>query len=539
MRRSIITLLALALAACGSERPLVLDDGGSDGSLAPDVFEPPVDGGEDVVPLPDGDVPDAAFCLSFDAPDDFGVDDDCDGAEGTRERSIYVSNDGNDTFAGSPQYPVKTFARALELLERTPSRTYVFVASSADPYDAAGVGELLERGASIYGSLSPLRDWSRPDGTETTLNTTIRVDGDGIRAHVTAPRVELAYLRIVSRRTTNQLHSVGLRLTGQGTVDLAYVDVVTDDAGDGADGADGIDAPPANPGEVNWADEEGTTYFQPERRRGGAGGAVQVCPGLTANQSQVTRGGNGGRGKPYPSDGPLDGEPGGGGAAGGARGTNDSRSGKNGQNGGHGSRGQDAEPVTTEDWGVVDAHVTWLDTGLATHGTPGGGGGGGGGAQTNGAGCLDNRAPGGTGGGAGGCNGSAGQNGVSGGFSVGILADGAPPTLHRVRIQTGRGGHGGNAGRGGEGANGGTSPASISVYCTNYTGGKGGVGGNGGDGGHGAPGAGGWSIGILSASPIADLEGVSITTGAAGLPGTPVPGGPASDPGQAVEVLVP
>src|SRR5690606_18140093 len=115
-----------------------------------------------------------------------------------------------------------------------------------------------------------------------------------------------------------QLHSVGLTLTGQGTVDFSFVDVVTDDAKDGEPGEDGLDAPPANPGAVNWTDEDESILVK-EPRRGGAGGAVQTCPGMTSAESTVTRGGRGGDGKACGDCAPEEGESGGGGAPGGAR----------------------------------------------------------------------------------------------------------------------------------------------------------------------------------------------------------------------------
>jgi hypothetical protein len=538
MRRFTFYLLVASMAGCGAE-PAITGDAGIDAAVELDADITPTDGG-DATPTEDAEVPDASeppLCLTFDPPDEYGHDDDCDGAEGTRERSVYVSNEGDDTFAGSPNYPVRTLVRALELVDRTPSRKYVFVAASADAYDADGLGGLLERGVNVYGSLSVASGWARPEGPATTLTTTFSTDGDGVRAHVTDPRVELAFVRIVGRRAAGQRHSVGLTLTGQGTVDLSFVDVVTDDAMDGAPGADGIDAPPANAGAVNWADED-ETYILMERRRGGAGGAVQTCPGMTSAQSQVTRGGKGGDGKACGSCAPEAGEDGGGGAPGGARGVHGDRSGKDGGAGAHGARGSDAGSLSFDDWSIVDGRIVWTEAASASRGDPGGGGGGGGGAQHDGSGCLDNRAPGGTGGGAGGCPGTAGEHGGSGGFSVGILALGAAPELHAVRIQTGRGGRGGDAGRGGLGSSGGTSPQSISVWCNNYTGGRGGFGGDGGDGGHGVPGGGGWTIGILGASPIESVDGVTFSLGAPGAAGASVTGGPTSADGLTHQVLV-
>lgn len=541
MRRllPILTLLFATSAGCASDPAVGGLDAGPDGSAIPDSGPDPSDGGDEHDAGGhdaggDEDASEPRRCLSFDPPDDFGEDEDCDGAEGTREVSIYVAQSGDDTFAGSPNYPVRTLARALELVEATPSRKYVFVAGAADPYDAEGLGGLLERGASVYGSLSIASGWSRPEGTQTVLSTVFATDGDGVRAHVTDPRVEIAFARIVGARREGQLHSVGLTLTGQGTVELNYVDVLTDDGADGPDGSPGEDAPPANDGEVNYADED-ETYLQQERRRGGAGGAVQLCSGLPYELSQLTRGGAGGDGKPCGSCAPQPGEDGGGGAAGGDRGRHGDRAGKDGSPGAHGARGSDAEAHSQGDWSVVDARIEWNERLAARRGDPGGGGGGGGGAQHDGSGCLNNRAPGGTGGGAGGCPGSEGRNGRSGGFSVGIVALGAPPSLRGVRILTGRGGHGGAAGRGGQGAAGGTSPPSISVWCNNYTGGRGGRGGDGGAGGHGAPGAGGWSIGVLSASELTELEEVTFSLGGAGAEGAPADGGPESEAGVSVE----
>src|SRR5690606_31970514 len=97
MRRITICLFAASMMACGAEVGATVD-GGVDAAIVLDADLPPSDAGSgDAGPQPteDAEVSDASeppLCLTFDPPDERGLDEDCDGAEGTRESSIYVSN---------------------------------------------------------------------------------------------------------------------------------------------------------------------------------------------------------------------------------------------------------------------------------------------------------------------------------------------------------------------------------------------------------------------------------------------------------------
>ncbi len=559
---ALLWLGALATAGCGSPvaspedagHPAT-DDAGSQGPDAgtadPDAGAGDPDAGHADAGTPDGgdpEEPGERECLAADPPDDEGFDDDCDGAEGTRAVSVYVSADGDDVFGGSPAYPVRTLARAVELVKVNPARRHIFVASAPEPYDAEGLGELFELGASVYGSLSRTEGWSRPEGAEQTIFLT---NGHGVLADVTSPLVTFGFARVLSVREPGELHSVGLSFSGQGTVELTHVDIVTDDGADGEDGQDGLTPSPAQAGGPNVCGNSGLHLPY----RGGSGAAAASCPGV--GTLGLTRGGDGGDGNRN-SNAPQHGQPGGEGqgGAGGERGYNPGngtgdRKGRDGQGGAAGDQGAHAEAHGEADWSVAEGRVFWLPRTEAKHGTVGRGGGGGGGSQDGGGDCANNLANGGAGGGAGGCPGLGGGSGGSGGFSVGIIARGTLPTFQAVSITTGRGGTGGRAAAGGQGALGG--PGGISVrsdpnHCgvngpfpppDCRAGGNGGSGGQGGDGGHGASGAGGWAIGVLKTGSSPDeIQGLTVTLGVAGEPGEPVDGGPVGASGRAVELFL-
>ncbi len=563
---ALLPVCALVTPGCGGPVEVREDAGHADvpdaGVEAPDAGTEPTDAGPSEPEEPeesrdagptDPEEPERE-CLSFDPPDELGLDDDCDGAEGTRAVSVYVSSDGDDVFGGSPAYPVRTLTRAAALIRQNPTRRFVYVASAPEPYAAEGLGELLELGANVYGSLSRAQGWSRPEGAE-AVRTTFVTNGQGVLAEVTAPQVTFAFARLVSVREDGELHSVGLSLSGQGTVELLHVDIETDDGADGEDGQEGLTPPsPAEAGGPNVCGNSG--LYLPYR--GGSGAGPSACPGV--GTSGLTRGGNGGDGNRN-SNAPEHGAAGGNGqgGAGGERGYNPGngtgdRKGRDGLVGPAGSHGAHAQAHGEADWSVAEGRVFWASRAEAAHGAVGRGGGGGGGSQSGGGDCgSSSLANGGAGGGAGGCPGLAGVSGRSGGFSIGIISRGTLPSFHGVRITTGRGGAGGRAGEGGRGALGGAGGVSVRSDLNQCgvsslpmndcrAGGDGGAGGRGGNGGHGASGAGGWSIGLVSTRSLPDvpegLEGLTVSVGAAGTAGAPVSGGPAGAGGQAVELLL-
>ena len=539
MRRfHLATLLLLSASACsGAAADPVAGGGGTVDASTPDAPKVVTGASGDEEPGTDAGVADAEAgsakpdtCTFDDPPDDEGFDSNCDGAEGVIERSVYVAQSGDDIFGGSPSYPVKTLARALALVEADPSRRTVYVASSATPYASADLGELLAKGVSVYGSLSQEFGWSRPQGAATEIATTFVSNGRGVTAKVDAALTTLAFAHLTSTRGAGDpIHVVGLLLTGVAPLVLSHVAIDTDNGAGGTDGVAGADA--ADLGASY--DGAANVAYGP-----GAGGPAPTCPGVA--DSTTGRGGAGGRGETNSA--PQAGEDGGGGAKGGARGVNGNtseRTGKPGERGADGSDGAAASAIGSDDWSVVGTSITYADTTDATIGRMGGGGGGGGGSK-RGNNCEGGLTltSGGAGGGAGACGGLPGTSGTPGGFSVGVLARGPWPSFSDVRITTGNGGRGGDAGAGGAGGAGARGAASVKGPNCGYTGGNGGDGGNGGNGGAGASGAGGWSIGVLSAQPVGNTSGVTITLGSAGLAGASAPNGLAGGDGVALPTYV-
>lgn len=160
--------------------------------------------------------------------------------------------------------------------------------------------------------------------------------------------------------------------------------------------------------------------------------------------------------------------------------------------------------------------------GSGEKGKPAQGGGGGGGAKGGaGAGkCVAPNTGGASGGsgGSGGCGGSGGRGGQAGGASIGIVSIDANLTFDSVTITTKAGGNGGAGGDGQLGGMGGPGgPGGTKGAANNLKDGcAGGPGGTGGKGGKGGGGLGGASLGIAHTGDAPDLEGATITIGAAG-----------------------
>ncbi len=90
-----------------------------------------------------------------------GRDTNCDGADGDIERAIFVSPTGDDEAEGTPEAPVATIARGLELAA---DRDYVLVAEGS--FEEAVT---LRDGISIHGGYDPAGNWSRSPSARTTI----------------------------------------------------------------------------------------------------------------------------------------------------------------------------------------------------------------------------------------------------------------------------------------------------------------------------------------------------------------------------------
>jgi len=496
-----LSLLVPLVASCG-------DDSKNDGlrcgpgTVAVGGECLPEGGDSDVDTDADTDTDTGSDCADDDPLDPLGVDDNCDGAEGVADRGIYLWWAGDDLFSGSPDSPVVTLARALEIARDDALRRFVFVAEGPT-IEGSGVADLLELGCEVVGGLVPDLGWSRRELLDLSRGTTLEVPAAGVVV-TGADDGALRYLTIVSAGSDPdhvvlvaeeseglELEVVTLRAAAGGPGDPGAPTDAPDRTADAWVGGDAAGANGGEPAVIAPEDQcgEGTP-------RGGAGGdnTIETC---------AAQAGEGGAAYwQIPEAGAI-GAPGSGGA------------------------------------GVSFDGVTHLFGSSATDGGRGFMGDGGGGAQCTFAffgGCGE-IAPGGAGG-AGGCGGWGGSAATDGGHSIPLVVIGDFPSFDTVALQAGSGGDaaaGGDGGAGAPGARGGAGEQ----YCE-FDGLHGGPGGIGGQGGGGGGGAGGWSTGLLvvgAAETPALPAGVVVSLGAGGAGGAGgLPNGAAGAPGEAHEV---
>jgi hypothetical protein len=144
-----------------------------------DVRPPPQDV-EDVIGSGDA-------CSDNDTPDDRGIDDNCDGAEGVVARSLYVASPtaasgprGDDSNTGTPASPLATLREAARRAIMN-GATHVYLAG-ATTFESEGLSELLAAGVTVYGTLDPTRSWQREDGAFTRSPTVIAPPATGVVA---------------------------------------------------------------------------------------------------------------------------------------------------------------------------------------------------------------------------------------------------------------------------------------------------------------------------------------------------------------------
>ncbi|MEM7675073.1 MAG: hypothetical protein AAF449_03620 [Myxococcota bacterium] len=459
-----------------------------------------------------------------DIPDPGDLDANCDGVDGERARSIFVSeatgSDGNDGLGIRPDgavevSPVRTLARAVELAAACePTPCTVLVAEGTYPQTET---LLVPSAVDIYGGFTT--DWAH---TQTAI--AVQVVGE---VSPTVQFNELRELTIIADLTIRGpvltspagAESVALLVTSSTIAARSLVvQRAQIDGGRGAPGANGTD------GSVSGS-----------RNAGGAGGTTFDCGARGGATGGGANGGGGGSsGRSYCANACplLNGD-----------GISSGRGGTAGGDGANGSNGGAASPD------LVGTFVgsNWLPSigGGGAAGTFGGGGGGGGGGGTKRSRACGSCPPtlrGGVGGrgGDGGRGGGGGQGGGQGGGSFGVVLVDAVASFESTAVGAGLGGIGG---RGGNGANGETALSGANggrrstraCDCTifgcirNYNSGDGGRGGNGGGGGGGAGGAGGNggpAIGIIKVG--------TSTVGAAPvfLPGTAGEAGIGGDGGR-------
>ena len=121
-----------------------------------------VDGGTDDGPPPGSDL----TCLKTpdpDAPDSMFVDNNCDGIDGDASNAIFASPNGDDTFAGTRENPVKTITQAIKLAQQQ---------SKAGVYLDKGIyagSVTLVAGINVYGGYDSGNLWARSAVNESLI----------------------------------------------------------------------------------------------------------------------------------------------------------------------------------------------------------------------------------------------------------------------------------------------------------------------------------------------------------------------------------
>ncbi len=392
--------------------------------------------------------------------------------------TIFVAPVGSDEWPGSPDQPVQTIGRALELAWAMNASVAVCSANYGERV------ELDERhgGLRIVGGFrcpgAGVESWKY----DTESRARLLAQSRGYVMNVVGiDGLTIGNLDIVAASAVEPSeNSIAVHVQASNGVRFFQSRI---QAQDGADGTAG--------GRVDF------TYPTQEELDGNDGGVTGpgaskevTCPTGTTMGGAGDQAGSGHPGTPdYPDD---DGSFGSGG--GGRNTCEESGTGGDGANAPLAPDGVGARFLgELLETGWVAAAGTAGEDGL-----PGQGGGGGRGSPGS---ISTNLESGGGGGGAGSCGGSAGQGGLGGGASIALLAVDSLVTLDATVLVTGRGGQGG-AGAAGQP---GQSPAGRKGLQgrSSCDGGNGGLGASGGGGGGGA---GGVSIGIMYAGQAPEVS---------------------------------
>jgi hypothetical protein len=492
--------LFLILAACAA-------GGASSGQTQPDNTAQPDAGGDDAGEggLATGDDGGSSTgtmrgdaggggCGKTDAPDDQGVDSNCDGADGIVGKDVYVDpSSGEDTNEGTPTAPLRTLTAALKLAT------------------SRGGSVLVDAGTLTDSDLSATGTWAIYGGYATTFIgapqralTIVTPLSSGLLVEQ-ATSARLAHMTIQGQppATGSDPFAYGVR-TSAAKLALDDMDIEAAPAGSGTSGSAGT------------AGAAGGTY----------GSGSQKCNGALA--PQWTNGATAANGYATSPDGTT------------KAGIWPNTPARQATSGLAGTDGVDATGKLALSKGQVSSDV---GTAGAADGTPGYGGAG---ATGNGTNVCDHQyeqmfIQGGFGGN-GGCPGGGGQPGTGGGSSIAVLVISGHVDVTRSNLQASLGGTGGDGGAGGTGGAGGmgSEPTKLSgtgtlsvpsacptpakdpmqLDCAAY----GGQGGNGGAGGRGGAGAGGWSVGVLDASgastSIDSTSTITVSKGGAGGAGS-------------------
>ncbi len=469
-----VSLLALAVMGCGgdggSAGPAVGSGGGSNGGGSGSAGESGASGA--------GGESGSANCSQTDEPDADGTDDNCDGADGIVGTDVYVAPTGSDTNPGTPDAPIRTIKKGLELAHSRSARVLV----AAGDFEVSALSQPGD--VKIHGGY-PAAFLGARQATATSLKTSSPL---GI-AVTDASSVYLETLSIVgaSADDPSQRSSQALVLDVPESK-LVDVRVVAQDALSGGGGEDGLSGAAGKDGKTSQGAyglscdgkaQPSFAFGADAGKKNSAGGQAGSCFGKTAAAVGVA--------------------------------------------GIVGTDGANAPTSAAFDGGVL--HWANASDGI-DDAKPGFGGAGGGTCE------IQNLAG---GGGGGGCPGTPGTGGESGGGAIGIVVLSGKLTLEGSSIRTGFAGDGGNGGKGGAGGpggGGGVPECPVGWDCTKIV--KtctpatdpwktncarwGGSGGPGGSGGHGGGGVGGWTVGIVTLG-AATSEFDSATSFELGSPG--------------------
>ncbi|MEM9067851.1 MAG: hypothetical protein AAGE52_05070 [Myxococcota bacterium] len=416
-----------------------------------------------------------------DEPDEFGVDSNCDGIDGTIADAVFVSAlFGNDANTGlEPDRALPSIADAITIAQGV-GRSYVLIAEGQ--YDLDEPLQLAS-GVNLVGGY-------RDDATFATRRVTAEdtsIVGTSTTAMVAAGISEpttVADLTVLGpdrSGTTGEGPSIALVvLDTPQSAQLAFLRTRLEGRA-GSDGSPGSTGGVAEPGHAGGAGNE-----PPQR----------AC-GLNAAGENGQNAALGGRG----------GGPGGNDCNGNCT--------HSAGRGGDAASGQTPSGTPMEGFrsdnrfGRLQASASgWFESigSAGADGLAGGGGGGGGGGGALQAGCgIGTTRTGGRGGngGDGGDGGAGGGPGGQGGASIGVILIRSVVDFAGSTIVRGQGGAGGRGGNGGQGGDGGQGECGRNGSSQAGRGGHGGGGGAGRAGGGGAGGNGGPSIGIAFAdSPI-------------------------------------
>ncbi len=447
-----------------------------------------------------------------DVPDGQYIDANCDGIDGDISRALFVAPDGLDSNTGTPQAPLKTIKRAIDIARVTSGLDHVYVSQGVYTEQV-----FVSNGISIFGGYQRTQGWRRDAAAQSKVYFDQVLQGRVVAMtaqNIVAPTTIAQMVIEAGPATQSGVSVYGFHCQNCTALTLTDNVILAGNASDGGHGQAGAvqTARGNNGGAGGNGSRDGSTR--------GAGGAA----------------GTSGCGRPGGAGG-LGGSEGSNTGATGGMGTIGMAGGSGGSGGNPGRRGSDGRTATPNPapsgnpgvGGLGGNIVQGYWVGLAgtdgqngAHGNGGGGGGGGGGQGCTW--CNNGAGNGGGGGGGGGCGGNAGTGGQAGGSSFGLfLYQSNGIILNNNTITAGAGGRGGNGGAASSGTLGGNGGLGSTSHDDEIgAGGNGGRGATGGAGGVGGGGAGGHSYGVYREATVLGLPGSNtINHGTPGLGGGP------------------